>query len=234
MRRNLLIFVKAPRLGRVKRRLARDIGRQEAWRFYRCTTRRLILRLARDPRWRCHLVVTPDGFAGDARFWPLPCPVIKQGAGDLGDRMRRAFAAVPPGPAVLVGSDIPELSADHIVKAFAALGRADAIFGPARDGGYWLVGLSPRARRANPFAGVAWSTPRALAETLDNLPPGQSVELLDTLSDIDVGADHAHWRQRVRQEVAAQASATHSISISNSIGQDDMATKVRAGGSCGK
>ncbi len=229
MRRNLLIFVKAPRLGRVKRRLARDIGGHEAWRFYRRTTRRLIHGLARDPRWQCHLVVTPDSFDGRERFWPHDLPVIRQGRGDLGQRMRRALAALPPGPTVLVGSDIPDLAPVHIVKAFAALGRADAVFGPAEDGGYWLVGLSPRALRADPFADVAWSSPSALADTLANLHKGHTVAMLDPLGDIDVGADLARWQERRRQE-AVHASATHSISISNSIGQDDMATKVRAGG----
>ena len=199
MRRNLLLFVKAPRLGSVKRRLARDIGRQEAWKFYRGTVRRMILRLARDPRWRCHLVVTPDSFDGYERFWQLPCPVLKQGAGDLGARMGRAFDAMPPGPTVLVGSDIPELTAGHVAEAFAALGRADAVFGPAADGGYWLVGLTPRARRVNPFSGVAWSSAEALSDTARNFPKGQTIAMLETLSDIDVGADHARWRMRCRQ-----------------------------------
>ena len=199
MARTLLIFVKAPRLGQVKRRLARDIGSAEAWSFYRRTTRRLILRLARDSRWCCHLVVTPDSFAGRERFWPLPCPVMKQGEGNLGRRMWRAFERAPHGPAVLVGSDIPDLMPCHIAKAFAALGRADAVFGPAEDGGYWLVGLSPRALRADPFADVVWSSPCALADTVANLPKSYSIAMLDMLSDVDVGADHALWRTRRRQ-----------------------------------
>ncbi len=200
MRRNLLLFVKAPRLGAVKSRLANDIGRQEAWKFYRGTTRRMILRLARDPRWRCHLAVTPDNFSGHEPFWPLPCRVIKQGSGDLGARMARAFDAMPPGPTVLVGSDIPELTTGHVARAFTALGRADAVFGPAADGGYWLVGLSTRARRTKPFDGVAWSSPQALADTIRNLDKGHSVAMLETLSDIDMGADHTRWRMRRRGE----------------------------------
>ena len=200
MRRNLLLFVKAPRLGAVKSRLASDIGRQEAWKFYRGTTRRMILRLARDPRWRCHLAVTPDHFSGHEPFWPLPCRVLKQGPGDLGVRMARAFDAMPPGPTVLVGSDIPELTTGHIARAFTALGRVDAVFGPAADGGYWLVGLSTRARRTKPFNGVAWSSPQALADTVRNLDNGHSVAMLETLSDIDVGADHTRWRMRCRHE----------------------------------
>ncbi|MBT3629008.1 MAG: hypothetical protein HN527_12990, partial [Rhodospirillaceae bacterium] len=65
---------------------------------------------------------------------------------------------------------------------------------------YWLVGLSPRARRANPFSGVAWSSADALADTARNLPNGQTIAMLETLSDIDVGADHARWRERCRHE----------------------------------
>ncbi len=200
MTRQLLIFVKAPRLGQVKRRLARDIGGPEAWRFYRRTARHLILSLAGDPRWQSHLIVTPDDFDGREPFWPRTLPVIKQGQGDLGARMNRAFLAAPPGPAVLVGSDIPDLGPRHIAAAFDALGRHDAVFGPAEDGGYWLVGFTRRARHTDPFAGVAWSSPSALADTLANLPRSYSVAMLEKLGDIDVGADHARWRARCRQE----------------------------------
>ena len=116
--------------------------------------------------------------------------------------MRRAFETMAPGPAVLVGSDIPELTPSHIAKAFAALGRADAVFGPAEDGGYWLVGLSPRARRADPFADVAWSSSSALADTGASLPRSHSVAILDRLGDVDIGSDHARWRMRCRQQAA--------------------------------
>ena len=200
MARQLLIFVKAPRMGQVKRRLARDIGGPEALQFYRRTARRLILSLAGDPRWQSHLIVTPDDFDGREPFWPRALPVIKQGGGDLGRRMHRAFRAAPPGPAVLVGSDIPDLGPRQIAEAFDALGRLDAVFGPAEDGGYWLVGFARRARRADPFANVAWSSPSALADTLANLPKRYSVAMLEKLGDIDVGADYTRWRERCRQE----------------------------------
>ena len=157
----------------------------------------LILNLAADPRWRCHFVVTPDSFDGRERFWPLSCPVLKQGTGDLGARMGRAFNAMPPGPTVLVGSDIPELTPRHIAQAFTALGRNQAVFGPAEDGGYWLVGLSARARHASPFQNVSWSSSEALANTMGNLA-GRSIAVMETLSDIDVGADHTRWRTRCR------------------------------------
>ena len=199
MARTLIIFAKAPRLGQVKRRLAREIGQTNAWQFYRRTARHLVRSLSSDPRWQSHLIVTPDNFDGFGRFWPHASKVIKQGRGDLGERMRRAFCATPPGPAVLVGSDIPELAPCHIAEAFNALGCHDVVFGPAKDGGYWLVGLNMRARCINLFADVPWSTSRALSETRANLPKSYTVAMLGKLSDIDVGADFARWRERCRQ-----------------------------------
>jgi uncharacterized protein len=74
------------------------------------------------------------------------------------------------------------------VAAFRALGRADAVFGPAADGGYWLVGLSPR-RPARPFAGVRWSSEHALTDTLGNFP-GRRFARLRTLQDVDTAADY--------------------------------------------
>jgi len=77
-----------------------------------------------------------------------------------------------------------------VAAALRALGRADAAFGPAADGGYWLVGLSPR-RPARPFASVRWSTRHALADTLGNFRRHR-VALLRTLHDVDTAAD---WRR---------------------------------------
>jgi len=186
MKRHLAIFLRAPELGRGKRRLARDIGELAALRFQRAQIARLYPML-RDPRWSATLWVTPDRAAGPHDEG--------QGRGDLGQRMARPFRRLPPGPVVLIGADIPELTAGHVWAAFRALGANDAVFGPATDGGYWLVGLGPRRRNRPPFRGVAWSTERALADTLRQLN-GARVAQLAQLSDIDTGADYRAWRQR--------------------------------------
>ncbi|MEK9725170.1 MAG: DUF2064 domain-containing protein [Rhodospirillaceae bacterium] len=141
MRRHLVVMVKAPRLGRVKTRLAADIGRVGAWAFYRRTLARVVRPLARDARWVTWLAVTPDASVFDDRQWPVATPRLTQGAGDLGQRMGRVMAAMPPGPVVLIGADIPDIRPADIAAAFRALGAHDAVFGPADDGGYWLVGL---------------------------------------------------------------------------------------------
>ncbi len=192
---NLVMFARAPVVGTVKRRLAADIGPLAAQRFYARTTADALARLARDGRWCTWLAVTPDRFAAAGRFWPTGVTRLPQGRGDLGQRMARAFARFPGAPAVLVGSDIPDLGAAHIAAAIAALGGHEAVLGPAADGGYWLVGL--RDGRALPgiFDGVRWSTPHALADTLANLR-GRRVALLEKLDDVDDGAGLRRWQAR--------------------------------------
>jgi glycosyltransferase A (GT-A) superfamily protein (DUF2064 family) len=123
--------------------------------------------------------------------WPAAAPRQPQGQGDLGARMLRALSR--HRRAVLVGCDIPALSRDDLAAAFRALGRADAVFGPAEDGGYWLVGLGPR-RPAHPFAKVRWSTRHALTDTLANFA-GRRIALLRTLRDVDTAKDLAAIRR---------------------------------------
>lgn len=178
----LVVFARAPRLGQVKRRLAAGIGARRALDFYRATLAAVLARLAPVRRWRTVLAATPDG--ARAR-WPRRCPVAWQGRGDLGQRLDRATRA--HRRVVVVGSDIPGILAGDVRAAFRALGRADVVFGPAEDGGFWLVGLGPR-RPAHPFAEVRWSTEHALADTIANFH-GRRIALLRTLRDVDTVAD---------------------------------------------
>lgn len=182
----MIVFARAPRLGAVKRRLARDIGERGALRFHRCTLTRLARALSADRRFRTLLAVTPD--RADFRL-PVRLPRIAQGHGDLGRRMQRAWARFPRGRVAIIGSDIPDAGPSDLAAAFRALGRADVAFGPAEDGGYWLIAVSPR-RPARPFSGVRWSSEHALADTLANFR-GRRVALLRRLRDVDTAADLA-------------------------------------------
>ncbi|HEX3538019.1 MAG TPA: TIGR04282 family arsenosugar biosynthesis glycosyltransferase [Stellaceae bacterium] len=192
MRRHLILFVRRPQLGAGKRRLARDIGELPALRFQRLMLQRLLRRLGRDRRWQLRLAVTPDRPTLHGVKLPAGVVVTRQGSGDLGARMRRALAACPPGPAVLIGSDIPALTASHIAEAFRLLGRHDLVFGPTSDGGFWLVGARRSQRLPPLFGPVRWSTPQALADTLANLPAPVSVGYAARLDDVD---DGAAWRR---------------------------------------
>jgi rSAM/selenodomain-associated transferase 1 len=179
-------MAKVPVAGSAKTRLARDVGVGAATRFARQAVAALLRRLASDPRWQTTLAVAPD--AGIAsRGWPTGVARMGQGRGDLGERMQSILRRTAPGPVVIVGTDIPGLATAHIARAFRLLGGHDAVFGPATDGGYWLVGLRRRPRLLQPFAGVRWSGPHALSDTLANLE-GHAVAFAATLADVDDAA----------------------------------------------
>jgi rSAM/selenodomain-associated transferase 1 len=187
-------MAKSPRRGAVKRRLASEIGEGAALRFYRCCLSHSVMRLASDPRWLTLLAVAPDQDSSSPivpsrpRFQTLP-----QGSGHLGRRMQRLFECLPPGPVIIVGSDIPAIRPSHIAYAFQQLGRADAVLGPARDGGYWLIGMKRSPRLLAPFASVRWSSRHALADTLANLD-GRRVAFVATLNDVDTEEDFRRER----------------------------------------
>lgn len=193
MRRQLIVMVKEPRPGRVKTRLGRDIGMTAAAWWFRHQVARL-LREVEDPRWHLSLAVSPDRAGLQNRVWPAHLPRLPQGPGDLGDRMGRLLRSTPPGPVCIVGADIPGIRAAHVARAFDALGRHDAVLGPAHDGGYWLVGLRRTQRVPTTlFDGVRWSSEHALDDTVHSLG-GQSVALIDRLRDVDTVADLPHRR----------------------------------------
>jgi hypothetical protein len=186
-------MAKSPGIGRAKRRLAASIGAIPATRFYRACLAHTLMRLGRNPRWRTLLAVSPDSDVG-APFWPRRIERLPQGHGDLGARMQRLIRRLPPGPAIIVGSDIPAVRASDIARAFRLLGNADAVFGRAPDGGYWLVGLRRAPHLLAPFAGVRWSSEHALADTLANLK-GSRVAFAATLSDVDTEEDYRRLRR---------------------------------------
>jgi rSAM/selenodomain-associated transferase 1 len=176
-------MAKRPVAGRVKTRLARDIGVAAATTFARHAIAATLARVGSGRPWSTILALAPD-YPVERGACPAGVPGIGQGRGDLGRRMQRLMDRMPPGPVVIVGTDIPEMRAAHIRDAFLLLGRHDAVFGPASDGGYWLVGLRRRPSILRTFQHVRWSGPYALADTLANLE-GRSVALLATLSDLD-------------------------------------------------
>jgi hypothetical protein len=183
-------MVKAPMAGRVKTRLARQTSVVRASAFYRQASGGLIQRLAGDRRWQTVLAVAPDSSCGGAPFpvWPPGLPRLAQGGGDLGERLQRIFDRLPPGPVVVIGSDCPYVMRGDIADAFAALGGADAVLGPADDGGYWLVGARRFPTTPRMFDGVRWSSATTLADTCANLDAWR-VALLRQLSDVDSRRD---------------------------------------------
>jgi rSAM/selenodomain-associated transferase 1 len=183
----LIVMAKAPVAGHVKTRLAAEAGVATAVHFARHSLASLLRRVGARAPWATTLAVTPDS-AVASRLWPRRASLMPQGGGDLGTRMQRLLDRAPPGPAVIIGTDVPHIARAHVWAAFRLLGRHDAVVGPAEDGGYWLVGLKRRPRILRPFHGVRWSTPHALNDTLANLH-GRSIARLPMLFDVDTAAD---------------------------------------------
>lgn len=196
----LVIMVKLPIAGRVKTRLAREVGAVRATMFYRHAMREVVARLSRQPFWRTLLIVDPDS-ATASRMLPQGPERAGQGRGDLGVRMQRPMRALPPGPVCVIGTDVPDISVADVRRAFRSLGGNDAVFGPAEDGGFWLVGLRRAPRVIDPYRGrVPWSRPDTLARTLANLTTYR-VASTTRLHDVDSAADLARNRGRYARRI---------------------------------
>ncbi len=189
---SVLLFARAPELGRVKTRLAAGVGERAALEAYRWLGRRAVEALTPPGRsWSLRVLFTPDDAEDAVRAWLGEVDSLSpQGDGDLGERLsraaRRRFDA-GDAKVLLVGTDCPALDAARVRAALDALDRSDAVLGPARDGGYWLLGL----RRWLPvFEGVTWGTGAVADETRAALrAAGARWEELPTEADVDTVED---------------------------------------------
>ena len=192
-RRTLAVFVKAPREGKVKTRLARDLGTREATRIYRSMGRKVVERVRAGP-YRTVVYFDPPDAADQVRSW-LDAAALElrpQPAGDLGERLAHAAheSLAESERVAIVGTDSPDLGPEGVEAAFRLLDEVDVVFGPAFDGGYYLIAL----RRYVPevFQGIPWSTDRVLAASeararAAGLRTGRLGPLrdVDTISDLD-------------------------------------------------
>jgi hypothetical protein len=204
-REQLVIFTRYPEPGITKTRLIPVLGPEGAAAVQRQMTEHLLDSVCRLVRTR-PLTVEIRFAGGDARLmqkW-LGSNFLyaAQGDGELDKRMTAALtAAFDAGAkaAVIIGTDIPGITAEIIGRAFDALRQKDAVFGPAADGGYYLVGLRKGAfGRALPalFSGLPWGTNRVLALSMERTAElTLSVALLDTLEDVDRPEDLAVWER---------------------------------------
>lgn len=193
--RVLGIFVKAPIPGRVKTRLAQDIGPSGAAEVY-WRLGRHVVRSTAGSGYRTTVWFTPAGAASLVRQWlrgvaGRHVTLRPQVGASLGARLVTAFAgefAAGARRVVIIGSDCPGVDGRLVRAAFAALGRHDVVLGPARDGGYYLIGLA--APRPALFRGIAWSTPVVAVETRARARAlGLSCHLLRRLRDVDTARD---------------------------------------------
>ena len=187
MSKNLLIvFVKNIKLGKVKTRLAKTIGNETAFEVYKVLvdkTEQAIHNLEMDKHIYFSDVVV------DTK-WPNNFKTAQTGS-NLGERMCNAFKdGFDKGyeNIILIGSDLPDISDVIINNAFDTLTHKETVFGPAEDGGYYLIGM--KQLHTFVFREKPWSTSILLEETLKELHSHTiSLGLLETLNDIDTFED---------------------------------------------
>ncbi len=205
----LIVFTRHPVPGRVKTRLIPALGPAGAAALQQAMTRHTL---------EVASVLEGDGVTVEVRFdgggreavrrWLGDrFPLAEQGDGDLGERMRRAFDdafAAGTGRALLIGTDCPDLDAPLLRAARAALDRHDLVLGPARDGGYYLIGL--RQPAPDLFRDVPWGTDTVLART-EGIARGLglAVARLPVLDDVDRPEDLPVWTRAAAAAVRVSA-----------------------------
>lgn len=196
----ILFFLKAPRPGFVKTRLAADLGEEQACEVYR--------KLAADSLaqvpvgWPVRVHYAPAGAEAEMRQWLGDRPeYLPQPEGDLGHRLTTACEQAFAGDAtsvILLGGDCPDLREDHLQQCAQFLSKNKSVIGPADDGGYWLLGL-PTPQPAL-FSEMPWSTAEVLPLTLERLAAlQQKPEALPILEDVDDLASYERYLKKIAE-----------------------------------
>lgn len=196
---HLIIFAKNPELGKVKTRLARTIGDEKALRIYRLlleqTFQITLPVLAEKKLYYSEFIQNVD------QFNELVFEKHIQEGEELGDKMYNAMKhsfGEWADKVVLIGSDCFELNSGIIEEAFKALQESDYVLGPAKDGGYYLIGM--KELNLDVFQNKEWSTENVFLDTLlDIKNEGKSHYLLPTLSDVDTEEDLGDLRGYIEE-----------------------------------
>lgn len=204
----LMVFTRYPEAGVTKTRLIPALGPQGAADLQRRMTAHVVSQAVKFALGRKAAIEVrfEGGSENRMREWlGADHQYCRQGAGDIGARMRRALAAAfgaGAQRAVLIGSDIPGITAGILTAAFDYLDGADLVLGPAIDGGYYLIGIrgSVWAEVADVlFNAMPWGSARVLTVTREKIAAlGLQVVMLAVLADIDRPEDLPIWEQRCR------------------------------------
>ena len=202
--KRLIIFTRYPEPGRTKTRLIPALGSYGAALLQRQMTEQVLKTVSRFiEEFPVTVEICYDGASLSQMIEWLGTDKLYrfQGEGDIGKRMAHALnSAFKDGvnQAVLIGSDCPGIHPTLLKNAFIDLEISEAVIGPARDGGYYLVGLKTIIWEL--FQGIDWGTDRVLSQTLNTLKgAGIKYSLLETLDDIDLPEDLYVW-ERLQHE----------------------------------
>lgn len=198
---HLLVFARWPEVGRVKTRLAKDLGELAATELYRMFVEE-ILQKTRSLSLQRHLFFYPAERASEMGNW-LQAEKIDlqpQAEGDLGTKMHAAFSLLFAGNAekvLIIGTDSPDLPTSVFTEAIGDLDNVDAVIGPAYDGGYYLLGFTRQGYLPEVFKNISWSTETVASQTIKILQGRNRTYTqlpmwhdIDTIDDIKMFFEH--------------------------------------------
>lgn len=199
-----MIFARVPERGKVKTRLAREVGDEKALELYEAMLRDLVDSVGASDEQLCVEIVWngTDELDGATVRRLFPRHELSMQCGrDLGERLLLAFhervVFHQAAKVVAIGSDDPTLTREIIDKAFLLLESCDWVIGPASDGGYYLIGCRAGSFDIKVFQDIAWGTAQVLPETIARLKAmHQCVALLPTHHDLDVSEDVREYSRR--------------------------------------
>lgn len=208
--------MKAPLLGRVKTRLAKSIGDQHALALHKHFARDILETLQYNGR-PLILYYYPAQAKSDLVAWlGKKYPLAPQQGNSLGERMGNAFGRVFDrgyDRAAIIGADIPHLSGAILNEAFSGLETADAVIGPARDGGYYLIGFNAKALCSAVFEGVPWGTAAVFEKTIQRCHQNNiHLHHLPFMRDIDDVHDLKALMKKCRDNQTVAPHTCHYLS----------------------
>jgi rSAM/selenodomain-associated transferase 2/rSAM/selenodomain-associated transferase 1 len=202
--RSLIIFTRYPEPGKVKTRVIPALGQEGAASLQKAMIEHT-LRWAKSLSQKMPDLVEVRFEGGSRRLMKewlgAGLSYVPQGEGDMGERMAQAFQENfqrKKGKVVLVGTDIPQLTAFHVRIAFKALKRHEMVIGPSVDGGYYLIGLKEMVPEL--FKSISWGTATVYEDTMEKAEKlGLSVKSLEPLQDVDIPEDLPVWEKASSQ-----------------------------------
>ena len=208
----LIVFIKYPEPGKVKTRLAKDIGNEKACAIYKLLAEGVIKNVAQEnlKTYDVHIFFTPADKENEIKNWLKSILDYNQGiktqfrtqeGRNLGEKMSNAFKEILQEKGckkcIIIGTDCPEIDATLIENAFGVLKEKDIVIGPCKDGGYYLLGMSipvpvsiKQGFISDLFVDIDWSTDRVFKQTMEKVRKNNlSCGILKTLMDIDTIED---------------------------------------------
>lgn len=195
---SLIVFIKYPEFGKVKTRLAQNMGDEFAYKFYESCVNYTLSEINKIDSKNIEVNLFFSSLAPEKKIekWnEEKFNIYEQNGIDLGERMQNAFRTIFNNSckkAIIIGTDLPDISQTIIYNSFALLDRYDVVIGPSNDGGYYLLGMKEYYPQI--FDEIKWSTNEVLKSTLDKLLKEKiKTKIIDELIDIDTKDDLETW-----------------------------------------